>query len=330
MYKEEDTMETKQKNGSEAVGCPGDQNLTEMALCALKTAVLTEGRYGMGYLIQLLTGDIEMKFRKPEHGSLETFGSLMHLSRYQAKEFLCFLIRKGLLYQSTGEYPLVRTSRVGKDFLEKPDDLFHRGEKIFPGKPELRLRYRLYDLREKIAQEEGKASRAVFTETTLLHLCIARPGSEQELLQVYGIGPWKVKQYGTRILEVIQSFQNQEKMRAVSRVFKSVVRPTFQETKALFEQGMDSHDIARMKGIKESTVRGYLEKLHLCGEIDVRAWIEKQVDRNTLHRAIRYFREAEDKRLSTAHEVLGLEMETLRLCRLYLQPPAALKDILVA
>lgn len=330
MYNEEDIMETAEKNGREAVGIAGELNLTEMAVNVLKTAVLTDGRYGVTYLSQLLIGDVDMKFRRPEHGSLETFGTLMHLSFVEAKEFLCFLIRKGLLYQSAGDYPLVGVGRIGRHFLMEPKEEFLRGEKVFPSQLDMRLRYQLYHLREKIAQEIGKPSHVVFTETTLLHLCIAKPGSEQELLQVYGIGPWKVRQYGNRILEVILSFQKYEKVRSVSRVIKSVTRPTFQEIKALFYQGMDTPEIARMKGIKESTVRTYLEKLHLCGEIDVRPWIEKQVDRNTLHRAIRYFREAEDKRLSTAHEVLGLEIGTLRLCRLYLQPPAALKNFLAA
>lgn len=320
----------KVKSGNYAVSCYSEEDLSEMAVPVLKTAILTNGRYGMTYMVQLLVGDVEMKFRKPEHGSLETFGALIDQSRTRVKEFICFLIRKGLLYQSGGDYPLVRASRKGLDFLERPVAICRGEEKIFFGKTEIRLRFRLAELRERIASEEKKTLMAIFSETTLQHLCIAKPGSSGELLMVYGIGPWKEKRYGQRILEVIASFRNEEKKRAVTRMFKSVTKPTFQETKVLFEQGMDAPEIAQRKGLKESTVKEYLEKLHLCGEIDVRAWIEKQVDRSTLHRAIRYFREAEDQSLSTAHEVLGLEIQTLRLCRLYMQPPAVLKQFLAA
>jgi ATP-dependent DNA helicase RecQ len=323
-------MKMSEKNGNYAVSCYSEEDLSEMAVPVLKTAILTNGRYGMTYLVQLLIGDVEMKFRKPEHGSLETFGSLMNLSHSRVREFMCFLIRKGLLYQSAGDYPLVRASRKGLDFLQNPVALSTEEEKVFSGKTEMKLRYRLVQLRWEIAAEEKKSLLEIFSEPTLQHLCMAKPGSSLELLMVHGIGPWKERRYGHRILEVIKSFRKEEKKRAVTRVFKSVYRPTFQETKVLFEQGMDTSEIASRKGLKESTVKGHLEKLHLCGEIDIRAWIEKQVDRSTLHRAIRYFREAEDQSLRTAHEVLGLEMKTLHLCRLYMQPPAALKQFLVA
>lgn len=329
MHKEVIMVKT-ESNGGSVVGCPEGADLTAMTTAALKAAVLTNGRYGMNYLVQLLIGEVGIQYRKPEHGSLETNGSWNGMSRTRARELMCYLIRKGLLYQSMQEYPLIRISKMGREFLEKPYEINQGEEQIFPGKPEVRLRYKLMELREQIAQENNLPASAIFPETTLQHLCVAKPGSELELLQVYGIGPWKAKKYGSRILEVMESFRENEKVRAVTRVLKSVVRPTFQETKTLFQQGLDSGEIARTKGIKESTVRHYLEKLHLCGEIDLRTWIEKQVDRNTLHRAIRYFREAEDKRLSTAHEVLGLDYETLRLCRIYLQPPAALKQIIAA
>jgi hypothetical protein len=145
-----------------------------------------------------------------------------------------------------------------------------------------------------------------------------------ELLGVYGIGPWKLKRYGVQLQEVIQSFLEEEKLRAVTRMLKSVTRPTFQETKVLFEQGMEPTEIADFKGIKLRTVMNYLESLHLSGQIDLRNWIEKYVDRKTLHTAVQFFRDAHDNRIQVAHEVLGYDYDTLRLCRLYLSRKVAL------
>lgn len=317
-------MENPNKNGGKAIRSKEAENLEEMAVTLLKTSELTGNRYGMNYMIRLVTGDMEMQFRKPEHGSIETFGLMREMHGARVRELICYLVRKGLMYQTSGDYPVVRISQKGREYLENPVQLGSAEEKVTPGKPERRLLLHLRMLREEISKEENKSLTDVFTEATLQHLCMAKPKSESELLLIYGIGPWKSKKYGARILEVIHSFREGEKSRAVTRVLKAVTRPTYQETRVLFLQGLDAVDIATRKGVKISTVRGYLERLHLSGQIDVRAWIEKQVDRKTLHRAVQFFREATDNRLRTAHDVLGLDLVTLRLCRLYLQPPAAL------
>jgi len=317
-------MENKMKSGEEAFCETGDTNLEEMVSSVLKTVSLTGGRYGKRYIIHLLICPEGLQFRKPWHGTIETIGALRSVYGYRVKGLVCYLIRKGMLSQSTGLYPLLRLTRRGREFLEQPVELAKPGERVLPEGSEYRLMYRLRLLREQLSIQLKLPLEDVLSDASLHHLVLTQPESKMQLLGIHGIGPWKLERFGDRILKVIGLFQEREKTRAVTRMLKTVTRPSLQQVKVLFEEGLDTEAIALRKGIRMTTVQGYLERLHMCGQIDLRPWIETRVDRKTLHRSAQFFREAADTRLRTAHEVLGLDLETLRLCRLYVQSPVAL------
>jgi ATP-dependent DNA helicase RecQ len=318
-------MYANKKNDESIVAERNTENVREAAISIMKTVTLTGSRYGVRYILMLVRGDDQVAYRRAEHGSLETLGALHTWSASQVKELICHLIVKGLLYQSVGEFPVVRITQSGIQYLEmlqagKVEEIrirfFRNAEKV--------LFQRLQSLRAQMAEQFQVMPGEILSDASLYHLSQTKPLEANELLGVYGIGPWKLKRYGVQLQEVIQSFLEEEKLRAVTRMLKSVTRPTFQETKVLFEQGMEPTEIADFKGIKLRTVMNYLESLHLSGQIDLRNWIEKYVDRKTLHTAVQFFRDAHDNRIQVAHEVLGYDYDTLRLCRLYLSRKVAL------
>jgi len=318
-------MYANKKNDESIVAERNAENVREAAISIMKTVTLTGSRYGVRYILMLVRGDDQVAYRRAEHGSLETLGALHTWSKPQVKELICHLIVKGLLYQSVGEFPVVRITQIGIQYLEmlqagKVEEIRIR----FFRNAEKALYQRLQSLRAQMAEQFQVMPSEILSDVSLYHLSQTKPMEANELLGVYGIGPWKLKRYGVQLQEVIQSFLEEEKLRAVTRMLKSVTRPTFQETKVLFEQGMEPTEIADFKGIKLRTVMNYLESLHLSGQIDLRNWIEKYVDRKTLHTAVQFFRDAHDNRIQVAHEVLGYDYDTLRLCRLYLSRKIAL------
>lgn len=318
-------MYAKNTNDEAVVEGKNTEHVTEAAVSVLKTVSQTGSRYGMRYILMLLRGDDQLSYRKPEHGSLDTLGNLQAWSVPEVRELICHLIVKGLLYQSMGEYPVVRMTASGTQYLERVAAGANEAVRIrFLRAGERNLYQQLQRHRTLLSEQEKKLPCEILSDASLYHLVQTKPLEADALLGVYGIGPWKMKRYGVQLLEMMKSFQEEEKSRAVTRMLKSVTRPTFQETKVLFEQGLEPEEIAQSKGIKLSTVMRYLEYLHLSGHINLRNWIEKYVDRKTLHSAVQFFRDAQDNRLQVAHEVLGYDYDTLRLCRLYLSRKIAL------
>ena len=55
----------------------------------------------------------------------------------------------------------------------------------------------------------------------------------------------------------------------------------------------------------------------MTGEIDLRPWIEKNVDSKALYKGAEYFKKVSNPKVKEAFQVLGLDYETLNLCKMY-------------
>jgi len=51
-------------------------------------------------------------------------------------------------------------------------------------------------LRKRLADEKGLPAYIVFSDAVLLQMAALRPSTEDELLQISGVGPKKLAQYG--------------------------------------------------------------------------------------------------------------------------------------
>ena len=58
----------------------------------------------------------------------------------------------------------------------------------------------------EIAREESMPPYIVFSDKTLIDMCVKKPSNESEMLEVSGVGENKLKKYGQRFLEEIQNF----------------------------------------------------------------------------------------------------------------------------
>ena len=90
------------------------------------------------------------------------------------------------------------SDRKGKKNRRAADvDLDEEDEKLFES---------LRSLRAEIARKEGVPPYIVFSDKSLVHMCVIRPVNINEMLSVGGVGEFKFEKYGERFLEVIRSW----------------------------------------------------------------------------------------------------------------------------
>ena len=65
----------------------------------------------------------------------------------------------------------------------------------------------LRTLRLTIAREEAVPPYIVFSDKTLIDMCVKLPQNMQEMLNVSGVGAMKLEKYGQRFLDAIDEFQ---------------------------------------------------------------------------------------------------------------------------
>ena len=61
-------------------------------------------------------------------------------------------------------------------------------------------------MRAEIAREEKVPPYIVFSDKTLVQMCIEKPTNKNAMLKVSGVGEFKFEKYGGRFLEVIRSW----------------------------------------------------------------------------------------------------------------------------
>ena len=62
----------------------------------------------------------------------------------------------------------------------------------------------LRELRREIASEEKVPPYMVFADKTLAGMCVMRPATLDEMLEVSGVGEHKLEKYGDRFLEILR------------------------------------------------------------------------------------------------------------------------------
>ena len=65
----------------------------------------------------------------------------------------------------------------------------------------------LRSLRTEIAREERIPPYMVFSDKTLVHMCILNPRTKEEMLRVNGVGENKYKKYGERFIKALSEKQ---------------------------------------------------------------------------------------------------------------------------
>ena len=70
---------------------------------------------------------------------------------------------------------------------------------------------KLRAIRNKIAEERGLLPFRVLPNLPLMHMAAQKPTTPEELLQVYGVGKYTVKQYGGKFIAEIKNYINNPK-----------------------------------------------------------------------------------------------------------------------
>lgn len=69
---------------------------------------------------------------------------------------------------------------------------------------EERLFMSLRGLRTEIARREHVPPYIVFSDKTLTHMCVVKPGDREEMMTVSGVGEHKFEKYGEAFLDCIR------------------------------------------------------------------------------------------------------------------------------
>jgi ATP-dependent DNA helicase RecQ len=183
---------------------------------------------GKALIADILHGSKGEKVRAGGYDTLSTYGIMADCSLRHIRFVLDALIEHGLLGQREDPYRVVVfTDRSGR-FLRNRETLTLKVPQESDAERTKRkdrrnralessadtgldpvLFQRLKELRARIAAEEGIPAYVVFSNHTLHDMCRLMPETEDDLLDVSGVGRTKAGRYGTRFLAAIDSYRRE-------------------------------------------------------------------------------------------------------------------------
>lgn len=197
-------------------------DMTEEAKTVINCVYETRGRYGLNIILGTLLGANRARLKELNTIDYKTYGSLKNHSESELRLLISQMILDGYLYQTVEKYSVVKMGNIeplkkndtrvlirtykekeperrGKAQKRKTDTLTRAGYELFEILRQLRL---------AIAREEAMPPYIIFSDKTLIDMCVQMPKNKSEMLNVSGVGEAKYEKYGERFIEAIEKYIN--------------------------------------------------------------------------------------------------------------------------
>jgi ATP-dependent DNA helicase RecQ len=262
---------------------------TIIAQKALSAVYRTNQRMGLGYLVDFLRGSQSQKIWD-EHKNLKTYGVGADISKNEWFEYFRELIAQGYLKQSEGQFPVIQLTEKSVEVLKGNTSVELIKATVREEKKTSLVSDVAYDyfkdlfvdlkkIRSEFAQGEGVPPYVIFSDATLVEMATFLPLSEADLRKISGVGDLKLQKYGADFLAVIKNYceendqpsridlksPKREKKQRTKRNEKG--QNTFDVSLDMFLSGMSIDEIARERGVTQSTVENHLARFIPTGEI---------------------------------------------------------------
>ena len=199
-------------------------DMTAEAKWVVNCVAETRGRYGLTIVLGTLMGAKRARLRELRTDQYKSYGALSGHSEAELRTLISQMTERGYLYQTQEKYSVLKlgditplkdenTRVIMRTYEEKEPDKKKKIQKAVRKRSTDALTSAGYDLFEvlrklrlEIAKEESMPPYIIFSDKTLIDMCVKKPSDEEEMLNVSGVGANKLKKYGQRFLEEIQKF----------------------------------------------------------------------------------------------------------------------------
>ena len=192
-----------------------------LAQKALSASARTLEKVGVRLLIDILRGSGKQLIYQMGYHNLKTYGAGQEYSYFEWMHYIAQFLNLGLFEIEFDNYNTLRITAMGKRVLA--NNLSVRITKFKGIKPtktkvktivigkELTARSqelfeKLRVLRKSLADDQKVPAFVIFSDASLYDMAANRPSSDVDFLDVSGVGPQKLRQYGPKFINEIRIF----------------------------------------------------------------------------------------------------------------------------
>lgn len=305
----------------------------------LSAILRTDSRFGAGYIIDILRGKNTKQIRERNHSGLSVYGIVRDFSDDAMREIIRSLFQTGLIKKADSDYPILKLTKKGHDFLKNKETIFLPS----PKKEEIEVKLKVKDnydydenlfeilreLRRNLATKLNVPPFVVFSDVSLREMAYYFPKEEKDFLRISGVGELKLKNFGKTFLTEINKYAKENNftpkefpinhnLKKETKNNPERISGTHRITLELLEEKMPLAEIARARNLTEGTIISHLEKITA---IDNKIDLEYLKPEEKLFEEIKNsFKKLDTDALNPAFEDLGgkYDYATIRLVRMFL------------
>ena len=263
-------------------------------------------RFGIGLVTDVLKGSKTAKIKSMKFDDLSTYGIMSDYSKDTIKELISFLVSENYINCVGDKYPILVLTPACSDVLFSDKKVFikRKIEKVKQKASEINYDIELFgtlsSIRKNLAEELNVPPFIIFSDSTLIEMCILYPTSLDELYQVSGVGKYKADNYGKYFLQEISKYVQEHHIEKSSPTIKEIVtkisnkkikipkepksekEPTKITTYNLYISGKTIQEIVNLRGLTQTTIEKHLidcykEGLEIDLEKDIHTQYEKEI-----------------------------------------------------
>lgn len=201
-------------------------DVTEIARSIVGCVQSSRQRFGTTVIVDTVHGANTAKIRSYHMDANPHYGELAKIPTHKLRKVINHLQLYGYLHVTNDEYAIVKLTEKSEAVLlgEEQISMKMAKEQEHPAKvkrekrrkgvlsglgdmefteAEEKLFERLRALRTEIAREEKVPPYIVFSDKTLIHMCLLKPKTKAGMLAVSGVGEFKYEKYGERFLSCV-------------------------------------------------------------------------------------------------------------------------------
>ena len=201
-----------------------EEDMTEQVRSICLCVDELKGRFGMTMVCDILKGSQNAKVRRYGFANNSAFGMLGDFTLSEVRDMVRQCIDDGYLDQSDGKYPVVSLTADGRQALSGSRRIVQQKVVAADPVPELPKRQQkrragaidedalrpLFDtlraVRLELAKDEHIPPFVIFSDATLWDMAALKPDSLDAMIQIKGVGSFKLHKYGRQFVGAIQSY----------------------------------------------------------------------------------------------------------------------------
>ncbi|MBB6462441.1 DNA helicase RecQ [Flammeovirga kamogawensis] len=310
-------------------------NAKDQILLALKTVEETESRFGIEHICNVLTGTKSDYVESYNHTEISTFGKGSEFDNQHWESIIRQSMINSFLSKDVENVTLIKVTEKGKKYQKEPYNLDYTQDYQWPSELEAlneeavvknAFDKELFDIlkakRKKVANQKGIPPYAIFQEPSLEEMATSYPTTQEELMQINGVGAGKAKKFGKPFIDIIADYvEKNEITTAKDVVVKSTVNKSKSKISIILQidRKQDIEDIAESLKISFDDVLDEIENICDSGtKLNLDYYIETIMDEERMDEIYDYFMQAESDDLNLAYDELDEEIgeDEIRLIRI--------------